>query len=70
MPRNIHSDNAKEIIQAKNNIKDLYQKINTAETHRQLAVKYNITWYHSPDKSPRHNGVVERLVQTIKKPFY
>ena len=70
MPKTIHSDNAKEIIQAKNNIKDLYQKLNTAETHRQLAIKYGITWYHSPDKSPRHNGVVERLVQTIKKPFY
>ena len=27
-------------------------------------------WYHSTERSPTHNGVVERIVQTVKKPLY
>ena len=70
MPNIIHSDNAREMILAKEHIKDLYQKLNTANTHKQLANKYNIKWYHSTERSPQHNGVVERIVQVVKKPFY
>ena len=32
--------------------------------------KLNITWYHSPKRSPAHNGLIERIVQVIKKPLY
>ena len=54
----------------KNHIKDLYQKLTTSTTHKALADKFQIKWYHSPEHSPSHNGIVERIVQTIKKPLY
>ena len=70
MPLIIHSDNASEFITAKNHIKDLFSKLNTASTHKELQNKYNIKWYHSTERSPQHNGVIERIVQTIKRPLY
>jgi len=70
MPAIIHSDNAQEIISAKNQIKSLYETLNTAATHKELQNKFGITWYHSTERSPAHNGVIERIVQTIKKPLY
>ena len=70
MPSIIHSDNASEIVKAKNHIKDLYDTLNTPSTHKELQNKYNIKWYHSTERSPQHNGVIERIVQTIKKPLY
>ena len=70
MPLIIHSDNASEFITAKNHIIDLFKILNTAKTHKELQNKYNIKWYHSTERSPQHNGVIERIVQTIKKPLY
>ena len=70
MPHTIHSDNGSEMIKAKNDIKKLYETLNTAATHKELQNKYNIKWYHSTERSPQHNGVIERIVQTVKKPFY
>ena len=70
MPHIIQSDNAQEMIMGKNHIKDLYQILNTAETHAKLANRFNITWYHSTERSPQHNGLVERIVQVVKKPLY
>ena len=70
MPAIIHSDNAQEIIGAKNQIKSLYETLNTSTTHKELQNKFGIKWYHSTERSPSHNGVIERIVQTIKKPLY
>ena len=70
MPVIMHSDIANEIIGAKNQIKSLYENLNTAATHKELQNKLGITWYHSTERSPAHNGVIERIVQTIKKPLY
>ena len=70
MPLIIHSDNASEFITAKNHVIDLFKTLNTAKTHKELQNKYNIKWYHSTERSPQHNGVIERIVQTIKKPLY
>ena len=69
-PRIMHSDNASEIIQGKNHIQELYQKLNTSKTHEALSNTYNIYWYHSTERSPSHNGLIERRVQIIKKPLY
>ena len=55
---------------AKNHIKDLFIELNNAKTHKELQNKYNIKWYHSTERSPQHNGVIERIVQTIKRPLY
>ena len=70
MPKIIHSDNAAEIVKGKKHIKSLYEKLNTAATHKELMTKFQITWYHSSERSPQHNGVIERIVQTVKKPLY
>ena len=70
MPNIIHSDNASEIIKAEKYIKELYEILNTTQTHKELLNKYNIKWYHSAERSPTHNGVVERIVQTVKRPLY
>jgi len=70
MPTVIMSDNAAEITRAEKYIKDLYQKLNTSKTHIELANKFKITWHHSPEQSPSHNGVIERIIQTVKKPLY
>ena len=70
MPQIIHSDNAQEIVMGKNHIKELYELLNTAETHTKLANRFNITWYHSAERSPQHNGLVERIVQVVKRPLY
>ena len=70
LPLSIHSDNASEFITAKNHIKDLFIELNNAKTHKELQNKYNIKWYHSTERSPQHNGVIERIVQTIKRPLY
>ena len=67
MPLVIHSDNASEFITAKNYIIDLFKISNTAKTHKELKNKYNIIWYHSTERSQQHNGVNERIMQTIKK---
>ena len=66
----IHSDNASEMVLAKNHIKALYEKLNTPETHKRLISKHNITWYHSTERSPAHNGLIERIVQVVKRPLY
>ena len=29
----------------------------------------SITWYHAPNKSPSHSGVIERIVGAIRKPL-
>ena len=68
MPLIIHSDNASEFVTTKNHIKDLFRKLNTANTHKELQNKYNIKWYHSTERLPQHNGVIERIVQTVKSP--
>ena len=70
MPLIIHSDNASEFITAKNHVIDLFKILNTAKTHKELQNKYNIKWYHSIERSPQRNGVIERIVQTIKRPLY
>ena len=70
MPLIIHSDNASEFITTKNHVTDLFKILNTAQTHKELQNKYNIKWYHSTARSPAHNGVIERIVQTVKKPLY
>jgi hypothetical protein len=70
MAKIINSDNAAEIVKGKKHIKSLYEKLNTAETHKELISKFEITWYHSVERSPQHNGVVERIVQTVKRPLY
>ena len=70
MPTIIHSDNAAEIIKAEKHIKSLYESLNKANTHKELMTKFNITWYHGPERSPQHNGVIERIAQTIKRPLY
>ena len=70
MPKIIHSDNASEMVLAKNHIKALYEKLNTPETHKRLISKHNITWYHSTERSPAHNGLIERIVQVVKRPLY
>ena len=70
MPKIIHSDNASEMILAKNHIKSLYEKLYTPETHKNLTTKYNITWFHSTERSPSHNGLIERIVQVVKRPLY
>ena len=70
MPLTIHSDNASEFVTAKNHIKSLFNSLNTANTHKELQNKYNIKWYHSTERSPQHNGVIERIVQTVKRPLY
>ena len=64
MPKIIHSDNAAEIGKGKKHIKSLYEKLNTAATHKELMTKFEITWYHISERSPQHNGVLERIVQT------
>ena len=70
MPSIIHSDNAAEIIKAEKHIKSLYESLNNAATHKELMTKFNLTWYHGPERSPSHNGFIERIVQTIKRPLY
>ena len=65
MPQIIHSDNDQEIIMGKNHIKELYELLNTAETHTKLASRFNITWCHSAERSPQHNGLVERIVKVV-----
>ena len=70
MPKIIHSDNASEMVLAKNHIKALYEKLNNAETHKRLTTKYRITWYHSTERSPSKNGLIERIVQVVKRPLY
>ena len=55
---------------AKNHIKSLFNSLNSANTHKELQNKYNIKWYHSTERSPQHNGVIERIVQTVKRPLY
>ena len=67
MPTTIHSDNASEIVMAKNHIKSLYEKLNTPSTHKQLLTTFNIKWYHSTERSPQHNGVIERIVQKVNE---
>ena len=70
MPKIIHSDNASEMVLAKNHIKALYEKLNTPETHKNLVSQHQITWYHSTERSPSHNGLIERIVQVVKRPLY
>ena len=69
MPRIIQSDNAQQMIMGKNHIIDLYKQLNTAETHTKLANRFNITWHHSTERSPQHNGLVERIVQVVKSHY-
>ena len=47
----------------------MYEKLNTAKTHKALINKFNIKWYHGPEHSPQHNDLVERLVQATKTPL-
>ena len=70
MPKTIHFDNASEMILAKNRIKELYEKLNTSETHKSLLNKYSIIWCHSTERSPSQNGLIERIVQVVKRPLY
>ena len=70
MPKIIHSDNASEMVLAKNHIKALYEKLNTPKTHKRLISQHQITWYHSTARSPSHNGLIERIVQVVKRPLY
>jgi hypothetical protein len=66
----MHSDNALEKIKAENHIKALYEKLNTAKLHKALANNFNLRCYHGPEHSPQYNGLIERIVQTIKRPLY
>ena len=70
MPLIIHSGNVSEFITAKNHVIDLFKTLDAVKTHKELQNKYNIKWYHSTERSPQHNGVIERNVQTVKKPLY
>ena len=66
-PRIIHSDNAGEFIQGKNDIKNVFEDLNTYTTHQKLQDELSITWFHSPSRAPKHSGVIERIISTIKK---
>ena len=70
MPLVIHSDNAKEFVSGKNKVKELYEHLNSAETHKRLSDEFNIKWFHSVPVSPSKGGVIERLVKIIKVPLY
>ena len=65
-PKIIHSDNAGEFIQGKNIIKNVFNNLNTYETHQKLHDDLSITWHHAPSKSSSHSGVIEQIVSTIK----
>ena len=58
------------MVLAKNHIKALYEKLNNPETHKRLTTKYRITWYRSTERSPSKNGLIERIVQVVKRPLY
>ena len=70
MPKIIQSDNASEMVLAKNQIKALYEKLNNPETHKSLKTKNRITWYHSTERSPSKNEMIERIVPVVKHPLY
>ena len=48
-------------------IKNVFNDLNTYETHQKLQYDLSITLYHAPSKSPSHSGVIEGSVSTIKK---
>lgn len=70
MPKVIHSDNAAEIIKAEKHIKTLYGSLNNSTTHKELMTNFSLTWYRGPERLPQHNGVIELIVQTIKRSLY
>ena len=69
-PSTIHSDNAGEFICGKNTINNVFEQLNTYKTHQKLQDELQITWYHSPSRSPSHNGVIESIVKITKQPLY
>ena len=69
-PKILMTDNAKNFIKGKSTIQSMFDRLNTAKTHRRLGEELKIKWYHSTSRSPSHNGQVEAAVKIIKKPLY
>ena len=65
----VHSDNAGKFILGKNIIKNVFDDLNTYNTHQKQHDELSITWYHAPSKAPSPSGVIERMVGTINTPL-
>lgn len=65
-PAQIFSDNATCFRGASNEIRDLQIKLDKTQIQSNI-YKYNTEWKFGPPGGPHHQGIVERMVQEIKK---
>ena len=65
VPDYIWSDNAASFKSADRTLRQLYKQIDWNEVHNKGVVK-NIEWRFGTELAPHSNGVVERMVQSVK----
>ena len=65
LPNFVWSDNAKTFKATSKHLKQLYRAIDWTEIHDKAAVR-NIEWRFGIEKAPSTNGVVERMVRSVK----
>ena len=71
MPLMMYSDNASGFKAARRHLKELYEVLNGEALKKKLNVApYNIEWRHTPPVSSYKGGIFERVVRTVKAPFY
>lgn len=66
--RNVYSDNATNIIGAKNQLSDLYQLFVSAEHQKSLSslTQEGVTWHTIPPNSPHFGGLWEAGKKSMK----
>ena len=68
-PTTIHSDNGSNFIGARNQLRELYnflQSEDTDSTIHQHLLKHRITWDNIPERAPHFGGLWESAVKTMK----
>ncbi len=69
VPSSIHSDNGSNFLGAREEIRELQRFSGnpaTQDTITQFATKHDITWKHTPPRSPHFGGLWEAAVRSMK----
>ena len=68
-PSHIYSDNGSNFVGARNELKELYQLLDSTEAKtaiHQCLLERRITWHHIPEKAPHFGGIWEAAVKAAK----
>ncbi|XP_055617896.1 uncharacterized protein LOC129763133 [Toxorhynchites rutilus septentrionalis] len=72
-PSHLHSDNGKNFVGAKNQLKELFYLLQNAEEQQRISsacADENITWHLIPPRAPNFGGLWEAAVKVAKKHLF